>query len=679
MITASAAAKPGMRADIQGLRAVAVIMVVLSHLPQWGKFAGGFVGVDLFFVISGFVITRLLVKNNEKASGVASGYGAFLLRRVIRLVPALFVMLCAGLILGYFLAPPAEFSSIWGGALWSEAFLSNFYYLLNFDSYWNPEVLRNPFLHTWSLGIEFQTYLVLPLLAYWLFSHRTPSRLSLTRSTWMIGSFSVLSLILFIWLVAIRSADIRGFGPVGLAFYTPFPRFWEFGLGAIAALVSAQFVVTSRVINRVAPLGWALIVGGTVLSHLAGQLSLAVIPLAIGVMLLLWGGESERTYFGQRALSAKPAVWLGDRSYSFYLWHWPLLMVAIWLMPGWMPGPFLVLLIALLLAELSYRFLEQRIRYQSSVGVLRRWRGTAIIVLFTTALLVLTSAIPPGWSTSNQIGANIDLPEPSVSIDDVNFGIAGCDFQRLEVHCDYFGPDVPEIVVIGDSLGYRAFPAVALAAQRNGYNASQLWTGGCSIEYNSCPTFVYDYLARSRVAGVIVATNFDRESSVINGSEKAAGLMPLCPPEIHTVDCELHQRKVSEFTDKAKLGLAQLLTFSNHLLVSLPFPQQQLILKNCLNPSLALRSTETDPNCISTSREWQSERQGLYPAAITAVTAGVPGIFLWDPQEYLCTATDCPGITKKRETLMDDAVHWSQGASRFLFPAFNSFIAGLKK
>lgn len=667
-----------MRKDIQGLRALAVVLVVFSHLPQWGKFAGGFVGVDMFFVISGFVITRLMVKKAVTARGVKSEYWPFMARRIVRLVPALFVMLIVGLLLSFLFAPPTEFYSIWGGALWSELFASNFYFLSSYATYWNPELLRNPFLHTWSLGVEFQTYVVLPLIAAALFIPVLGKTRQLKRAVWAISAFTLVSAAVFIFLVYIRQAPIRGFDPLGLAFYTPVSRFWEFGFGALAALLAALFVGKASFVGKFAPLAWVLIIAGTLLSHQAGTISGAVFLVCAGMFLLLWGGEENTTYLGSRMLSTSPFVWLGDRSYSFYLWHWPMLMLAIWVLPGWVPGPFLAVLFAIGLSMASYRFIEQRLKYSSGKTFVSNWRPTILISLVTTVVLIFSSFLPStNWFIA-PASATTAFPESQVTGADVTNAAGDCQYLELEIHCSYFGPDTPEVVVIGDSLGYRAFPAVALAAKNAGFNASQLWTGGCSIEFNSCPDFVYDYLGSSNLAAIVVATNFDRASNLVNGNERAAGLAPLCPTETKTVECALHQENVAKFREAADQGLGQLSEYTPNILVALPFPQQELLIRTCLNPSMVMRLLPIDPHCASTPVSWQIERQGLYPQAINDVVQQHPGVSVWNPMNYLCTETECPGAINNGEIIMDDSVHWSPAASRFLYPAFEQFISTLK-
>lgn len=208
-----------------------------------------------------------------------------------------------------------------------------------------------------------------------------------------------------------------------------------------------------------------------------------------------------------------------------------------------------------------------------------------------------------------------------------------------------------------------------------------MWTGGCSIELNSCPDFVYEFLGSHNVAGIIVAVNFDRASALLNGNERAAGETAECDDVASISTCEAHVESVNSFTEAAALGLKQLEDYSPNLMVALPFPQQEVLVSTCLNPPLYQRwlgiKQGTEP-CGSTSVAWQLDRQGLFPTSIESVTAGDEHVTLWNPLDFLCFGGSCPAVIEPEEQIMDGAIHWSPAASRFLYPAFDEFISSLK-
>lgn len=668
------------RPDIQGFRALAVALVIFSHLPSWGKFAGGFVGVDVFFVISGFVITRLLISQMQRSSSrsFTANYFAFMWRRILRLVPALLSMIITVLGLALVFGPPLEYKLTARAGLWSELFVSNLFFLKNFDSYWNPELLRNPFLHTWSLGVEFQIYLVMPILLFALM-RKTSSVSASVRSAmaWVLVASSV-SVLTFMVLV-IFQGQISGIDAQGAAFYTPVTRLWEFGAGVIAVLITTRAEPGARTLRILNVVGWTLLALGTLGAHIAGTISPSLLVVVLGAALILYAGEFETGLFAQRVLRSQPFTWVGDRSYSIYLWHWPMLMLAVWLVPNTWFGPPLALAATLALSALSYRYLEQFRKHpvsdSNAKSQVQRIRVPRLVVAIPLALAVtfaFSSAGSSGWLTRPYVSPHV-LPEPEVTGSDMLGAIAECETFSQEIHCDFYAPDTPRIVVIGDSLSYRIMPAVALAAKANGFNASELWQGGCSIEFDSCPPFIQNYLQTHDVAGVIVTTNYDRESSLVNAAEAAAGEIPACE-NIATSLCAIHREAIETFRPAAQEGLDWLLSVTPNVSVATTFPQQSPESWGALYPPLYKRTEAPESGLGQTPLEWQLERQGLYPETIRSVALSRPQVHIWEPNDYLCSDGKCPGVISSGEQIMDDAIHWSWPAARFFYPPVNEFV-----
>ena len=208
------------------------------------------------------------------------------------------------------------------------------------------------------------------------------------------------------------------------------------------------------------------------------------------------------------------------------------------------------------------------------------------------------------------------------------------------------------------------------------------WIGGCTIEINSCRNntignLIYDYLAKTDVVGLLVNSNFDRESNRINAVERDLGLKPMCDALKSTKDCSLHKKKAKIFETKARAGLAQLHTFSDHIMVALPFPQQAQIPPTCMSQPLYARIFHVSlsgESCGKTSVDWQKERQGHYPGVITKVAKERDFVELWNPDDYLCYRGWCPAVINGGEQLMSDGIHWTLEGSRFLYPVVNQFI-----
>jgi peptidoglycan/LPS O-acetylase OafA/YrhL len=351
-----------LRADIQGLRAIAVLLVVAYHAGL--AVPGGFSGVDVFFAISGFVITTTLLRElaAEESIDLLRFYG----RRIRRLLPALAVMLTVVALLGTLASPLAAQRT---GALTGIAasfFGANVYLAQLPTGYFDVSSTLDPLLHTWTLAVEEQFYLVFPLLLLlgWACSRRCAAALVVSIS---ICSFSL--------ALALAGSSV--------GFYSAFTRAWEFGAGALVAIAAPWL---GRVPGRFAALVGAL-----------GLVAIAV--TAFGVrgtagdprdILLAVGGTCAVLLAGRgpvaRLLSAAPAVWIGNLSYSWYLWHWPLIVFAGAVWPDARRAAVGAAAASLLPAWLSYRFVENPIRLGA------RFRGRAVLRLAAACIAIPVAA-----------------------------------------------------------------------------------------------------------------------------------------------------------------------------------------------------------------------------------------------------------------------------------------------
>jgi peptidoglycan/LPS O-acetylase OafA/YrhL len=293
------------RREIDGLRAVAVIPVILFHAGQ-SLFAGGFLGVDVFFVISGYLITSILIEDSRRGD---VSLRRFYERRVRRIVPMLYLIMALCVVGGWFLMLPDQLENL-GQSIVATALFSNNLLLATTTGYWDVSIALKPLVHSWSLGVEEQFYLLLP----WLFLLvRSPA----ARRAWLAG-VAVASLALA--LILSRHIPLA-------AFYLSPLRFWEIAAGALCAgQLRAQASVRSDVI---AALGLALIVvamTGAAMVRLV-PLPLAWIALAVGGTVLFLHAGSERRGPG-RLLASPLIVLLGLISYSAYLWHQPVFAFA---------------------------------------------------------------------------------------------------------------------------------------------------------------------------------------------------------------------------------------------------------------------------------------------------------------------------------------------------------------
>jgi peptidoglycan/LPS O-acetylase OafA/YrhL len=332
------------RPDIDGLRAVAVLSVLAFHYgaalsPEW-RLPGGFTGVDVFFVISGFLITFKLAE--DIAAGTFSILG-FYDRRICRILPALLVMLAVTLFAGKFLLMPGDYKALAISTAASAFGVSNFFFLSH-TGYFDQSADLLPLLHAWSLAVEEQFYLVWPPLLFVIAAGRKRIDIAAALAAIVIIGFAASVL----WFDANPKA----------AFFMAVPRAWELAIGALLVFLPPL----SRAFGEVATaMGVALIGGGFILVSASSFPGVAALYPCLGATLVIW----------PRSEAAKAATWLGILSpiglisYSLYLWHWPVWVLFRTYINGGVPRireAASLALLSIALATLSYLFVERPFR-----------------------------------------------------------------------------------------------------------------------------------------------------------------------------------------------------------------------------------------------------------------------------------------------------------------------------
>lgn len=346
------------RKDIQGLRALAVLAVVAFHadLPV----PGGFLGVDVFFVISGFVITGMLCREWTRSGRV--DFARFYWRRFKRLTPALAFMILVVVPAAGFILPPATAQrATVETALGAIMLVANLVIARSSGDYFGVEAGQNLLLHTWSLSVEEQFYLLFPLLMLvgWMVARRH-RRLR----------HAPVAVVTIVGVASLAVAVVGSMGvliplmPESLAgFYGPLGRFWEFAAGALLGLLSDRLRrIPGRASTAIGTLGLALLIVSLVyIDDEATHPGPATVLPVIATTLMIIAGIGSRNVFS-RALSLGPLVALGDRSYSWYLWHWPAIVLATAVAPGWSWVPLAAAVLSVIPAFISYRWVEQPLR-----------------------------------------------------------------------------------------------------------------------------------------------------------------------------------------------------------------------------------------------------------------------------------------------------------------------------
>lgn len=439
------------RADIDGLRAVAVVTVVLFHLGI-EQMPGGFVGVDVFFVISGFLITTIIARELEEGR---FSLLTFYERRVRRIFPALFAMIAVVLAIAAQFYMPHDLSKAAQSAVAATLFTSNLLFWWE-AGYFDAAAYGKPLLHTWSLAIEEQFYIVIPLLMMVL------ARMRAGFALWIAG-ITLISLGL--------SVFTTGIAPTSAYYLLPW-RAWELGLGALLALGLGPRLEHRALREGAAALGLAMILAAALMLDKSTRFpgSAALLP-TVGAALILQAGRFGPSLTG-RLLSMAAPVWIGKLSYSFYLWHWPVIVFFVyWTMD--MPDlaeAAVLFLVALAFAWISWRFVEQPFRRPAGQA-----GQTRILLGGVTAMALLIGA---GGALFALKGLPDRLPEEArrlaAFISDKDPRQKECLTEKnrdetWETPCLYGAPDtVPRVAVWGDSHASALIPALDAAGQRAG-------------------------------------------------------------------------------------------------------------------------------------------------------------------------------------------------------------------
>jgi len=456
------------RPDIDGLRAVAILPVVLYHAGVPG-FPGGFVGVDVFFVISGYLITSLI---QPEIAAHSFSLARFYERRIRRIFPALFAVVFASFAAGVFLLLPADLAALGRSAGATALFVSNFLFWRE-SGYFSAPAELAPLLHTWSLAIEEQFYVVFPVLL--LLANRFFGRHLVAG----VAAAGVLSFALCVACTAMQPET---------AFYLAPFRAWELALGSLAAL-GAIAPIRSAALRELAGAAGIGMIAWSIVSLSAGSSfpgTNALYP-CVGALLVIHAGASGGSNLG-RLLSTRPLVLGGLMSYSLYLWHWPLLVFARYGLQrnpeGWETAA--VLSASLLLSFLSWRYVESPFRRRSDdarATAFRRGRlfsGAAAAMLLATCLAV-ASQVYSGWPSRFEDYT----PVPIRGREDYRAG--SCFLEERQGFADW-SKSAPcfidhgarrTVLLWGDSFAAQYAPGLAGDARARKYNYVQFTAYAC--------------------------------------------------------------------------------------------------------------------------------------------------------------------------------------------------------
>ena len=646
---------PGYRQEIDGLRALAVLAVLFFHLRRaW--LPGGFVGVDVFFVISGYVVSHSLAARDARP--VASYLAHFYQRRVKRLLPALAVccLLSAFLVSRATPPMPAEFNiGSYRTGLFALFGLSNFYLIRLSGSYFDGDLLPNPFLHTWSLGVEEQFYLVLPLLFCLLRSAHDDRRTNQLRLS-AVGLLCLASL----WLSAAWTEPQPTW-----AYYLMPSRFWELGLGSVIASAERLGLLEGARqhpwLKRLGPwLGLLLLASAVWYTPQRGFPFPGALPAVTATLLLLVTARSP----GQpvvRFLASKPATYVGRLSYSLYLWHWPIIAVVtrtVGLHDAL--GLSLAACATLLAAMASFHLIESPVRYapaKSPRSVLIAAAGLLLITATLTELIGRRRALLYAGSSQHWL-TDWSIPAQQPLFETGQLSKADCHLVHgAELPTSFGGACLvrPQgavsrmLFAVGDSHSNANWPMLKAGVSAGAYGLYALSHDSCEVrsgppsQGDSCDgywPYVHRLIAQHAHAGDIVML--------------AAYLREYTPSR--PVEDEIRSLARSAGARGAKLVLQS------------PLPKHQRRAFDCL-PAWFVRPSS---QCLTPkSKDLRAARDSIEFAR--RIAGQEPNVVLWDPYELLCPEEMCGHFRAGRPIFRDDD-HLASWGSRSLGRPFLSFL-----
>ncbi|WP_343318017.1 acyltransferase family protein [Arthrobacter sp. TMP15] len=508
-----------LRLDLQGLRTLAVGLVIIYHLFP-GRLSGGFVGVDIFLVVSGYLIVGSLIRNLTKTGTV--DLPTFYARRIRRLLPASTVVLLTVVLATVIVLPQSRWQDVARDVAASALQVQNWNQAFGSASYESAGALVSPVQHFWSLAVEEQFYLVVPLLL--LLAVLCGRGLKLDAKKASLGFLVVLAAASFVHsaIFSTQSHDI--------AYFATSTRIWELALGGITALVIGSMRLTPLSQLAAGWLGLATVLASAMYfqTSMAFPGFVALAPVVGTILIIVAGvpvkdGSVLNPLGFSNVLSLRPMTYIGDISYSLYLWHWPVIVFYI-LIKGHVPGVLGgagILVLSLLLASLSFHQVEQRFRFgkQAVQRGGRRFRprvcnGTAYTLGVSLVVMSLIAAAGPwvtvqvkalqGFAQSQMalpaypgamafdstrpaaVPADMPIiPDPAIAIKDVPLtnknGCAVYDPTKIaDSQCRYGNPSgSKKIVLIGDSHASQYADPLAAAAAKNGWQVRAMVRNGC--------------------------------------------------------------------------------------------------------------------------------------------------------------------------------------------------------
>jgi len=658
-------AKNKYRPELDGLRAFAVVAVIINHFNK-DLLPSGYLGVDIFFVISGYVITSSLA--DRKSKNFLDFLTGFYERRIKRLVPALVVFVLVTSVLICLFNPDPGVAL---GLGWKSLFgLSNISLYRASTDYFAQSTELNPFTHTWSLGVEEQFYLLFPFLIYFSGFGQQAAKGARNLFFW-VGALTIASLIRFIYLYQVNQPA---------AYFLMPPRFWEMAAGCLIFIGFQKRARIEQALEKVPPL--------LVVAAMVGVMYLpvvAAVPATIGIVVLsaVLIACLKRGTVAYKLFTLDKVVYIGLISYSLYLWHWGILSISRWTIGiSWWSAPILLGIICIL-AVLSYEYLEKPIRKKQ----VKRRSATlflGIATLVAAAVFGKILAIPSMGSKlrivseddgifqrgrksqSNYIGSITKRKNKDC-------GSRAANLSRSVVHsslgrCLWEGRNKTQVIaILGDSHAHQLFPIAEGIARDKGLSVYNYQYLGCIVPQN--PSKIEDKCGNVNEVPMWLYQEFRRPVIFIIAS--------FADPILHFPSAAMQKERVKSF----QASFEKVLDKGNYLIVVAPNPKF-LDINNTISDICGRYAwTKFNPEC---NREFkfvaqaQRDQRKTYLEELRKWSLNDKRVVIVNPYDILCGERNgyCYASSNGKMKYWDLS-HLTLGAVQSTYPLYKSAIEQL--
>ena len=642
------------RKDIDGLRAVAVVPVILFHADM-GLFNGGFLGVDIFFVISGFLITSILISElQENKFSLVRFYE----RRARRILPALFIVSVITFIAATILFPPYELKELSQSLLSVVLFISNMFFYLEID-YFSSAAEEMPMIHTWSLAIEEQFYLFFPILLFFIWKYKSNKAMHV---------FVVLSVASFASALYLTKVDSAA------SFYWIIPRAWELLAGSICALlIERTRNFNNRYISDLSLLALVclLIFWPAEASH-PGYLTL--LPVLAVCLIILYPHKSS---FAYKILTSAGLVYIGLISYSLYLWHQPVLALLRFKSeqhPSTMAFLFTIVLVAAL-SMLSYRYVETPFRNKKkySQSTIFRYSFCCLAVMGLIGISGhLTAGFPKRYLFLDSYTDSMQFSPKRLECHS-----SSSNYIKPEDSCTYFGSNVTW-ATFGDSHTVEPAYALARVLEKHDIGIRHHSFSGCPPALNyvikgnkKCSKWLNETLENlekdESIKNVLVGFRY---SHAIFGDHKAT--YPQAPNKVKmkllNSDIEEDTQKLELYWDSLHEIVERLLAANKQVFLMEPIPELPMHISKGVSGFTIFNSKPMlDLNSASSAQFFQ-DRHKFILTQFSTLEANV-NLHIVSPFDLLCSEVGCPAVLSGKALYFDDD-HLSTSGAIIMFDRF---------